>query len=142
MVERITSFEPEFIAPLQCLLGQLTSRETTFGEQQLRELVQSDNAFLFVIREQQRIAGMLTLGTYLAPTGRKVWVEDVVVDSAYRGRGYGRELINHAQHFCEQHLAPCTLMLTSNPSRIAANALYATSSFEPKQTNVYKHDYL
>ena len=81
---------------------------------------------------------MLTLGTYLSPTSRKVWVEDVVVDSAFRSRGYGRALIDHAIDYCELHLAPCTLMLTSNPTRKEANALYRKSGFEQKITNVYK----
>ena len=31
-----------------------------------------------------------------------------------------------------------TLMLTSRPSRVAANALYQSAGFERKETNVYK----
>ena len=80
---------------------------------------------------------MLTLGTYLSPTGRKAWIEDVVVDSAYRGKGYGKMLVEHAIEYART-LSPCTLMLTSNPARIAANELYRASGFEQKITNVYK----
>lgn len=37
-----------------------------------------------------------------------------------------------------RRMSPATLMLTSRPSRAAANALYLAAGFEPKQTNVYK----
>ena len=80
---------------------------------------------------------MLTVGNYFSPTGRKAWIEDVVVDSSMRGKGYGAMLVNHAIDYVRT-LTPCTLMLTSNPSRIAANELYRTRGFEPKHTNVYK----
>ena len=81
-----------------------------------------------------------TLCIYHCPTARKVWVEDVVVDSAYRGQGLGKELVAFAIDYVEKNLAPCSLMLTSRPSRIAANELYRKSGFEQRQTNVYKID--
>ena len=31
-----------------------------------------------------------------------------------------------------------TLMLTSKPARVAANALYRSAGFQPKETNVYR----
>lgn len=142
MIEHVTSFDQQLAVTIQHLLGQLTSRSITFGEEQLRALVESNNAFLFILRDGEQVVGMLTIGTYLSPTGRKAWVEDVVVDVAARGKGYGRRLIDHAIRFCEEELAPCSLMLTSNPSRIEANALYQTSGFETKHTNVYKYDCL
>lgn len=138
MIEHITSYDEHLIAPIRLLLEQLTSQPCLFGEKQLRGLVADENSLLFVIREQGRVVGMLTLGSYLSPTGRKAWVEDVVVDRAFRSRGYGRALINYAIEYCKSHLAPCTLMLTSNPQREEANRLYRTSGFEQKITNVYK----
>lgn len=46
-------------------------------------------------------------------------------------------LVAHAIDFCRQHQVD-TLMLTSNPKRIAANALYRSLGFEQKETNVYR----
>ena len=138
MIELVTHYDERLIDPIRSLLEQLTLQPINFGEKELRDLLDNGSSRLFVIREQGEMVGMLTLGTYLSPTGRKAWVEDVVVDTAYRSRGYGRALISHAIHYCEANLAPCTLMLTSNPQREAANALYSTSGFEQKITNVYK----
>lgn len=137
-IEQVAQFDSALIAPIADMLAQLTTREYPFGEQELRAIVEDSASQLFVMRDNERIMGMLTLGHYTSPTGRKVWVEDVVVSADYRGKGLGRRLINHAIEYCRENLSPCTLMLTSNPARVAANELYRTSGFEPKQTNVYK----
>ena len=138
MIELVTHYDEQLIAPIRSLLSQLTQQPIIFGEEELRALIANNASHLFIMREQEEVVGMLTLGIYLSPTGRKAWVEDVVVDITYRSRGYGRALINHAIRYCEETLSPCTLMLTSNPQREAANALYSTSGFEQKITNVYK----
>lgn len=138
MIEQVTHYDEQLIAPIHSLLSQLTRQPIIFGEEELRALIANNASHLFIMREQEEVVGMLTLGIYLSPTGRKAWVEDVVVDITYRLRGYGRALISHAIHYCEETLSPCTLMLTSNPQREAANALYRTSGFKQKITNVYK----
>ena len=137
-MEHVAQFDSALIVPIADMLAQLTTREYPFGEQELRAIIEDSASQLFIMRGDERIMGMLTLGHYTSPTGRKVWVEDVVVSADYRGKGLGRRLINHAIEYCRENLSPCTLMLTSNPARIAANELYRTSGFEPKQTNVYK----
>ena len=137
-IEHVTQFNSALIAPIADMLAQLTAREYPFGEQELRAIIEDSASQLFIMRDNEHIMGMLTLGHYTSPTGRKVWVEDVVVSADYRGKGLGRRLINHAIEYCRENLSPCTLMLTSNPARVAANELYRTSGFEPKQTNVYK----
>ena len=137
-IEAISQFDAALISPINDMLAQLTSREASFGEQELRAIIENPASQLFILRAEEKVIGMLTLGRYASPTGVKVWVEDVVVMNEYRGKGLGRKLVNHAIDFCKTNYAPCTLMLTSNPARVAANELYRTSGFEPKQTNVYK----
>ena len=120
------------------LMGQLTARSIAFTAEDYRQLLESPSSKLFLLLGEGGVVGMLTVGMYASPTGTKAWIEDVVVDKAFRSCGYGRALIDHAIGYCESHLAPCTLMLTSNPTRKEANALYRKSGFEQKMTNVYK----
>ena len=136
-IERITSADSSTAEAISLLLKQLSSQEFIFTERELAALINDPSSTLFLLYAEGKIAGMLTLGTYLSPTGRKAWIEDVVVDSAYRGKGYGKMLVVHAIEYART-LSPCTLMLTSNPTRIAANELYRASGFEPKITNVYR----
>ena len=102
-------------------------------------ILQSDkpHSHLFLLFHGGSIVGMLTVGIYLSPTGSKAWIEDVVVEEASRGLGLGRMLVAHAIDFCRQQQVD-TLMLTSNPKRIAANTLYRSLGFEQKETNVYR----
>ena len=80
---------------------------------------------------------MLTVGIYYSPTGGKAWIEDVVVDESFRGQGLSKLLVAHAVEFVKAKQVP-SLMLTSNPKRIAANKLYQAMGFERKETNVYR----
>lgn len=83
-----------------------------------------------------RIVGVLTLVWYDAPSGRKAWIEDVVVDSAARGCGAGRALVEAAQRLARE-IGADRLMLTSNPRRTAARALYRKCGFNEAETTVF-----
>lgn len=132
-----TTFESSHYEAVNQLLSQLTSRSIVFTEDDYRQLIESPHIHLFLLFHGGSIVGMLTVGIYLSPTGSKAWFEDVVVDEASRGLGLGRMLVAHAIDFCRQQQVD-TLMLTSNPKRIAANALYRSLGFEQKETNVYR----
>ena len=138
MIEEITSADHTTVEAITTLLGQLTSHPCAFGKEELQRIVTDPASHLFVARIDEKVVAMLTLGDYHSPTGRKAWIEDVVVDEAFRGRGLGREMVEFAIQYCKTHLVPCTLMLTSNPTRVAANELDRSSGFEQKITNVYK----
>lgn len=118
-------------------LRLLTATERLITEEGLHALIASENSHLFVaLDEHDNYAGMITVGTYHAPTGKKAWIEDVVVDEAYRGQGVGRLLTDHAIAFAKRRQVDL-LSLTSNPARIAANRLYPKAGFSLKETNVY-----
>lgn len=140
---KIETFSPQRVEPwlvefVNRMLGQLTSNFTPLQESELQRLLEADSSALYIISVDGVPAGMLTLCHYYAPTGCKAWVEDVVVDAAYRGMGLGRRLVEHALSEA-QELSPCTVMLTSRPSRIEANRLYQSVGFEARQTNVYRY---
>lgn len=125
------------VEQINSLLAQLSSSPIVFTDKELGDIVSSPNSHLFVLCVDGAMVGMLTLCSYLAPTGRKWWIEDVVVDSAMRGKAYGRRLVQHAVEYASNEGAG-TLMLTSKPARVAANALYRSVGFLPKETNLYR----
>lgn len=132
-----TGYEPAHYEGVCRLLGQLTTRDITFTPGHYEALVASPGSRLFLLLCGEGVVGMLTIGIYLSPTGSKAWIEDVVVDTAFRGHGFGRLLVSHAIRYAAQQGID-TLMLTSNPRRTAANALYRSLGFERKETNMYK----
>ena len=109
----------------------------TLTEEMFRQLLASGNSHLFFLMKDEQIAGMLTVGIYHSPTGGKAWIEDVVVDESFRGQGLSKLLVAHAIEFTKSQGIP-SLMLTSNPKRIAANRLYQAMGFGRKETNVYR----
>ena len=133
----VKDFIPEYTDAVQRLLEQLTSRPVKLTRTALREIIFQENTHLFFLLAEQKNAGMLTVGIYYSPTGGKAWIEDVVVDEKYRGQGFSKQLVTHAVRFVKEQGIPL-IMLTSNPTRTAANKLYQKSGFEQKQTNVYK----
>ena len=121
------------------LMGQLTTRDITFTVEDYRALVTSPHSHLFLLQYEDKVVGMLTLGEYLSPTGSKAWIEDVVVDEACRGYGFGRLLVAHTIDYSKARGID-TVYLTSNPKRVAANGLYQSMEFVRKETNMYKLD--
>ena len=134
---KINTYSQEYHEAMQRFLDQLTTNPMTLTEAMFRQLLDSDNSHLFFLVKDEQIAGMLTVGIYHSPTGGKAWIEDVVVDEAFRGQGLSKLLVAHAIEFTKSQGIP-SLMLTSNPKRIAANKLYQTIGFERKETNVYR----
>ena len=134
---KINTYSQEYHEAMQRFLDQLTTNPMTLTEAMFRQLLDSDNSHLFFLVKDEQIAGMLTVGIYHSPTGGKAWIEDVVVDEAFRGQGLSKLLVAHAIEFTKSMGIP-SLMLTSNPKRIAANKLYQTMGFERKETNVYR----
>ena len=126
-----------YVEPVNRLLAQLSSSGACIDAEQLKALVECGASHLFLAKYKGEVVGMLTLGEYLAPTGRKMWIEDVVVDGAARGVSIGRAMVEHAIGYAKG-LGYGALMLTSRPSRVAANNLYRSCEFEQKETNVYK----
>ncbi len=133
----LTVAEENYLEPINKLLAQLTSTPLVLTIDELRALVENPSSSLFLLQCEGKVVGMLTLGSYLAPTGRKFWIEDVVVDSSMRGRSFGRKLVEHAIARAGEK-GGGTLYLTSRPARVAANALYRSVGFVPKETNFYK----
>jgi len=98
-------------------------------------------ARLYALVEDGRIIGSATLVISASPTGNKAYVEDVVVKEEYRGRGFGRQLVEHLIAEARE-FAPVTIQLTSRPARVAANGLYRSLGFQRRETNAYKLELL
>ena len=108
------------------------------GPARLAELLAGDSFWLFVTEDADgQLAGMLTLTRCHTLSRSKFWIEDVIVDPAYRGQGVGRALVHAAVEYVRTAVESNTsckrnpsLYLTSNPKRTAARALYRSEGFE------------
>ena len=136
-IEELTDFSAQALHAINGLLPQLSPSAVALDESDLRNIVDSESTKLFLAIDEDGVFGMLSLVLFRIPTGRKAWVEDVVVDEKARGRGVGKLLTEHAIQVAREHGAH-SVDLTSRPSREAANALYQRVGFEQRETNVYR----
>jgi ribosomal protein S18 acetylase RimI-like enzyme len=137
-ITRITQFDERVFEAVIKFIPQLSPGSELPTRQHLIEILKSKNIHFFILEpENNMIAGMLTIATYLIPTGTKTWIEDVVVDESVRGKGYGEDLIKFALDYSKS-LGAKAVRLTSRPSRIAANRLYVKMGFVRYETNLYE----
>ena len=134
-IEELTDFSTTNLDAINGLLPQLSPSVVALEEGDLRNIVDSESTKLFLAIDEDGVFGMLSLVLFRIPTGRKAWVEDVVVDEKARGRGVGKLLTEHAIQVAREHGAH-SVDLTSRPSREAANALYQRVGFQKRETNV------
>ena len=118
------------------LMPQLSPRLGAPSREVLRRVAGSETGALLAAVAGERIVGVLMLAWYDAPSGRKAWIEDVVVDGAARGCGAGDALVRAAVEHAAR-IGAGKVMLTSNPSRGAARSLYAKMGFKEAETTVF-----
>ena len=136
-IYRVTECSANLIEALEQLLPQLSSSATMPSEEYIESMLNNENFYLFVAEHEGAIVGMLSLVVVDIPTGRKAWIEDVVVDSRARGLHIGQALVEEAK-VCATDVGAKKIYLTSNPSRKAAHALYKKCGFEEYDTTVFR----
>ena len=139
-IREVKRYSKEVHKAVARLLPQLDPDVEAITKKRLKAIIKSGNSHFFIAESKEgEIAGMLTAVVYLIPTGIKFWVEDVVVDQSFRGKGIGKKLMLHAMKFAKI-IGAGFVDLTSSPSRIAANKLYNDLGFELRETNVYRYN--
>ena len=103
----------------------------------LKEVLDASNRVTFACcRHDDRIIGMALMCQYKVISGNKGWIEDVVVDSGFRGRGIGRKLMNRLlDEANKKDLSE--LLLFSADHRKAAIGLYTDLGFKRKDSGLY-----
>lgn len=130
----------ELLEAMNALIPQLSSSTGQRSAEFLADFLTQDSVYLFIYRPSLDgpILGMLSLATFVIPTGTRAWIEDVVVDEAARGQGAGQQLVEAAVAYAKE-IGAKSVDLTSRPTREAANRLYRRCGFELRETNVYRY---
>jgi ribosomal protein S18 acetylase RimI-like enzyme len=130
VIEKLMASSAEAAADLARLVPQMTTNQTeliTF--ERLGEILQS-GAQLFVARDGRRIVGVVVLSSVEILVGSKFWIDDVIVDREYQGRGVATSLMKALLEAVPEDAY--SVNLTSNPSRSEARAWYGRLGFVPK----------
>ncbi len=138
-IQEIAKVDDELIAAMNRLIPQLSNSNPPPARSALEEIVASDSSILIAAFIDGVIVGSLTLIIFSIPTGKRAWIEDVVVDENCRNTGIGEALNQEAINIARR-LGAKTVDLTSRPSREAANRLYSRLGFVQRKTNIYRFE--
>lgn len=138
-VSEATDADDDLVAAIVQLVAQLSSRPADLTAALTREAITSDATRVLVARDGDEVVGTLTLAIFAIPSGRRAWIEDVVVDEGARRRGIGELLVRRAVALATDARVR-TVDLTSRASRAEAHGLYRKVGFEERATNVYRLD--
>ena len=136
-IYKLETVNDNILEAFRKLIPQLSPSCILPSQKDLEDIVNSSNTVLFIAEENSNILGTLTLVFNKIPTGNKVWIEDVVVDNAARGKGVGEKLTQLAIEYTSNKGIK-NINLTSSPDRVAANKLYQKLGFIKRETNVYR----
>jgi len=138
-IQEIAKVDDELVSAMTRLVPQLSNSNPPPDRSVLEEIVASDSSILIAAFIDGVIVGSLTLIVFSIPTGKRAWIEDVVVDENYRNIGIGEALNQEAINIARR-LGAKTVDLTSRPSREAANRLYSRLGFVQRKTNIYRFE--
>ena len=95
-IYRATTWSKELSEAIARLLPQLSKNAVAPSQEELTKLLAEENTHLIAAEVDGVIAGILSLVVVNIPTGRKAWIEDVVVDEQFRGHNIGVMLVEFA----------------------------------------------
>lgn len=123
------------------LLHQLDFEAPPITKENLVEVLSQESYIrLIVVRDRSKnnqIFGMASLHIVRTLFGLKGIIENVVVDKEYRGKGFGKQLVNGLIKEAKKKGIK-QIDLTSRPERESANKLYKSLGFKKRETNVYR----
>ena len=85
-------------------------------------------------KDKDEIIGIALMCNYNVISGKKGWIEDVVVNSEYRGKGIGRKLMNK---LLEVGKEKSEILLFTEDHRTPAINLYSDLGFIVKDSRIY-----
>ena len=136
-VEVLNKVGKREVDDLNLLMSQLRQGEKFQGTlSEVRAILKDKTAVVLAVKDGRRIVGVATLYILQKIGKRTAHVEDVVIDSEYRGQGLGKKLMQSLLAVARAKKVG-TVHLTSRPEKIAANKLYQKLGFKIKKTNPY-----
>ena len=103
----------------------------------LNELLDEKNQIsLAYCSEDNEIIGIALMCTYNVISGKKGWIEDVVVNLEHRGKGIGRKMMNKLLEVANDKELSEILLFTEDHRTPAIN-LYSDLGFKVKDSRIY-----
>jgi ribosomal protein S18 acetylase RimI-like enzyme len=138
-ITQLTEASEQALADINRVNAQLHDDGRLGTIDDLRTIVNDKNTVLVVVKDGEKIIGLSSLYILHKIGRRSAYIEDVVVDSAYRGKGLGEQLVRKTIEIARSKDVK-KLYLTSRAEHAAAHSLYKKVGFTVKETTVFRLD--
>ncbi len=136
-ITALTQTSPEDLEAIRNLAKKIGNNYKELTTEDFDDMVSSPNITVLVAKAGEKIVGMITVLIYRIPYVRKAYIDDLVIDEAYRGKGIAKQLMQHAIDLSKEKSA-AYIDLTARPRRAEGNSLYESFGFQKRDTNVYR----
>jgi ribosomal protein S18 acetylase RimI-like enzyme len=99
--------------------------------------VVAGDAPTYVAEADDRVVGMVTVCVFTTLTGKKAYLDHLVVARRWRRRGVARHLMRHAIEIATTAGAS-RLDLTASEEKVAARTLYVSLGFRERDTGSFR----
>lgn len=118
------------------LFSQLRTRKPVPFD--AKKFIDNQNCHCMVVETDNKIIGFGALIIYSTPSkGRVAHIEDIVVDTSYRGRGYGRLIIEELIKIAKKENVS-EIDLTSKRIRTDARKFYESLGFKIRESDIFR----
>jgi len=100
-------------------------------------MVVAGDAPTYVAEDEGQVVGMVTVCVFTTLTGKKAYLDHLVVARDWRRRGVARHLMRHAINIALTAGAS-RLDLTASDKKAAARALYRSLGFQERETGSFR----
>ncbi len=136
-IKQLTAATEDAARDLSRLASELHTDERTMSLEQLQTIVDDKNIVLMVAIDEGKIIGMGANYTIRKIASTKCYMEDLIVDDSYRGKGIGGQLIQKLIDSARAEGARSLEFMTAT-HRTDAHRFYEKLGFTNKDRFVYK----
>lgn len=127
------NINPKLEKQISLLFKQLSPAKKQLN---IVDILESDNTIIAYCLHKENVVGIALMANYKVISGNKGWIEDVVVDSDYRGKGIGKMLIQYLIEEAKTN-SYSQLFLFTEPEKEAAIHLYTKLGFEKRTSMLF-----
>jgi len=120
---------------IKLLLGQLTNDPIKFN---IDAILKDKKCNCIVLVDNKNVIGFGALIRFTIPSkGEVAMIEDIVIDENYRGKGFGRTMLQELISIAKKENV-LYIDLTSKRIRIEARKLYESLGFVMRESDIFR----
>ena len=137
----VTEYDVELAEAMGRLRQQLSARHdgSAIVREKIEELIESPYHDILIASDDGTVVGMAIVSIVMATLDRNVYMEDLVVDKEYRGKGVGGQLLDAVKEWGKVHgCRRLEFTSSSREKKEGAKGFYESHGAEIRETNAFR----